>query len=246
MHKSIAPVLLALIICLSSVSLAFSQDGVITLTNADVLTMVRAKLPAAVIVEKINNSSCRFDTFPSVLSELKYKGVPDDVLMAMVQAPAGIRHKRLEEPKAELRAESRVVSNIGGVNLPDRSETPYNARFFVAPMDEDFDGLIAALMLEKKLPVRVVADETLADFIVIGGTNKGPHKWYDTIFGGGYERDRNQGSIRVIRVRDKTVIWAAQKGDRSIWFGSLKKGGRRKVAERLVNKMKDDLFDSGF
>ena len=50
----------------------------------------------------------------------------------------------------------------------------------------------------------------------------------------------------MIRVRDKTVIWAAQKGDRSIWWGSLKKGGRRKVAERLVNKMKDDLFKNGF
>jgi hypothetical protein len=228
------------------VSLAFSQGQIVTLTNADVLTMVRAKLPAAVIVEKINNSSCHFDTFPSVLAELKYKGVPDEVLMAMVQAPVGVRPKPLEEPKAELRAETKAVNNIGGVNLPDRSETPYNARFFVAPMEEGFDGLISASMLEKKLPLRIVADESLADFIVIGGVNKGPHKWYDTVFGGGYERDRNQGSIRVIRVRDKTVIWASQKGDRSIWWGSLKKGGRRKVAERLVNKMKDDLFDSGF
>ena len=245
MHK-LKVLILALTICLFCVSLGFSQDGVITLTNADVLTMVRAKLPAAVIIEKINNSSSRFDTFPSVLSELKYKGVPDDVLLAMVQAPAGMRAKRLEESKPELQAESRVVSNVGGVNLPDRSETPYNARFFVAPMDEGFDGLISAVMLEKKLPLRVVADENLADFIVLGATNKGPHKWYDTVFGGGYERDRNQGSIRIVRVRDKTVVWAAQKGDHSIWFGSLKKGGRRKVAERLVNKMKGDLFDSGF
>src|SRR5688500_12987877 len=194
MHKSLAPVALALTICLSSVSLAYSQDQLITLTNADVLTMIRAKLPAAVIIEKINNSSCHFDTFPSVLSELKYKGVPDDVLMAMVQAPAGIRPKRLEEPKAELRAESRLVSNVGGVNLPDRSETPYNARFFVAPMDEDFDGLISALMLEKKLPLSVVADETLADFIVIGGTNKGSNKRFDTLLRGCLDRVCSQGT----------------------------------------------------
>ena len=125
--------------------------------------------------------------------------------------------------------------------LPDRSESPYNARFFVTPMEEGFDGLIAALMLENKLPVTIVADENLADFIIVGGTNKGPHKWYDTVFTG-YERDRNQGSIRIIRMRDKTVVWAAQKGDRSFWWGPLKKGGRRKVAERLVNEMKGDLF----
>ena len=58
-----------------------------TLKNADIMTMVRAKLSTALIIEKINTSSCSFDTFPSVLAEMKYKGVPDEVLMAMVQAP---------------------------------------------------------------------------------------------------------------------------------------------------------------
>jgi hypothetical protein len=31
-----------------------------------------------------------------------------------------------------------------------------------------------------------------------------------------------------------------------LWWGPLKKGGKRKVAERLVNEMKGDLFKSGF
>jgi hypothetical protein len=246
MPKSLLSVLLALGLCLSCFSFAFAQDSLTLLTNADIMTMVRAKLSAALVIEKINTSSCSFDTFPSVLAEMKYKGVPDDVLMAMVRSPHGGRTRPIAETKTESVAEVRPVKNLGGMILRDRSETPFNARFFVAPMDEGFDGLVSALMIEKKLPLSVVADENLADFIVIGGTNKGPHKWYDTVFGGGYERDRNQGNIRVIRVRDKTVIWAAQKGDRSIWWGSLKKGGRRKVAERLVNKMKDDLFKSGF
>jgi hypothetical protein len=86
----------------------------------------------------------------------------------------------------------------------------------------------------------------LADFIIVGGTNKGVQKWYDTVVGSGYERDRNQGSIRIIRVCDKSVIWGSQKGDRSLWWGAWKKGGKRKVAERLVNDMKGDLFKSGF
>ena len=243
MPKSLLSLVLALTLSLSFIPSASAQD-LTALSNADILTMVRAKLPSTLIVEKINTSNCNFDTFPSVLAELKHKGVGDEVLMAMVQAPHGSPLKLIKE--IERPAEVKPSNNIAGVILRDRSETPFNARFFVAQMDEGFDGLIAALMLEKKLPLTVVAEEGLADFIVIGGTNKGPHKWYDTVFGGGYERDRNQGSIRVIRVRDKTVIWAAQKGDRSIWWGSLKKGGRRKVAERLVNKMKDDLFDSGF
>ena len=246
MSKSLLSVLLALALSLFCVSLALAQDGAVTLNNADILTMVRAKLPPALIIEKINTSSCSFDTFPSVLAELKYKGVPDEVLMAMVRAPHGTRPKEISTPQPEPRSEVKAAENVGGVILRDRSETPYHARFFVASMEENFDGLITALMIEKKLPVSVVADENLADFIVVGGTNKGTHKWYDTVFGSGYERDRNQGSIRVIRVRDKTVIWGAQKGDRSLWWGALKKGGKRKVAERLVNEMKGDLFKNGF
>jgi hypothetical protein len=276
MPKSVLSLLLALTLILSIVPLTFSQD-IAPLSNSDIVTMVRAKLPAALIIEKISNSSCRFDTFPSVLAELKYKGVPDDVLMAMVRAPHGRNPRDVEDADAQpaRTAESRKahanvssdggdrsaqqsvpgavatgsdsrVTNTGGFILSDRSDSPYNARFFVAPMDEGFDGMISALMIEKKLPLRVVADENLADFIIVGNTNKGVHKWYDTVFGSGYERDRNQGSIRVIRVRDKTVIWGAQKGDRSFWWGAFKKGGKRKVAERLVNEMKGDLFKDNF
>jgi hypothetical protein len=82
---------LTLVLSLSCVSFAFAQTTLNPLTNADIVTMVRAKLPAALIVQKINTSPCAFDTFPSVLAELKYKGVPDDVLMAMVRAPHGAR-----------------------------------------------------------------------------------------------------------------------------------------------------------
>jgi hypothetical protein len=245
MPRPLLPVVFALTFSLLSLSTALAQDDVIILRNSDIITMVRAKLPAALIIEKINTSSCSFDTFPSVLAEMKYKGVPDEVLMAMVHAPHG-GPKPITEPKPEPRAEVKTVENLGGIILSDRRESPYNARFFIAPMEEGFDGLISALMIEKKLPLSIVVDENLADFIVVGGTNKGTHKWYDTVFGSGYERDRNQGSIRVIRVRDKTVIWGAQKGDRSLWWGALKKGGKRKVAERLVNEMKDDLFKDRF
>jgi hypothetical protein len=90
MPKSLLSLFIVTTILFSVFSLAFAQD-LAPLTNADVVTMVRAKLPPALIVEKINNSSCTFDTFPSVLAELKYKGVPDEVLMAMVQAPHGGR-----------------------------------------------------------------------------------------------------------------------------------------------------------
>src|ERR1044072_600117 len=64
----------------------FSQDSVLQLTNADILTMVKAKVPENLILQKIETSRCNFDTFPSVLAELKYKGVSDAVLTAMFEA----------------------------------------------------------------------------------------------------------------------------------------------------------------
>lgn len=59
------------------------------LTNGDILQMVTAKVAPDVIVQKIQTSRCHFDTTPSVLQELKYKGVPAEVLKAMADAPYG-------------------------------------------------------------------------------------------------------------------------------------------------------------
>jgi hypothetical protein len=91
MPKSLLCVVLAFVLSLSSVTLVFAQTTLNPLTNADIMTMVRAKLPTALIIQKINTSPCAFDTVPSVLAELKYRGVPDEVLMAMVEAPHGKR-----------------------------------------------------------------------------------------------------------------------------------------------------------
>src|SRR5574338_1397119 len=101
MPKFLLFLVVALVLSFSCASFAFAQDGSTTLTNTDILTMVGAKLPSALIIEKINTSSCSFDTFPSVLAELKYRGVSDDILMAMVRAPHGVRSTPVAEPKSE-------------------------------------------------------------------------------------------------------------------------------------------------
>jgi hypothetical protein len=58
------------------------------LTNKDVLDMVKAGLAPAVVVAKIKGSASGFDTSPAALQELKAAGVPDEVMLAMVQAAA--------------------------------------------------------------------------------------------------------------------------------------------------------------
>ena len=107
---------LLLTLVLSFVAPAITlQDSITGLTNQDILTMVRAKLPSSLIIEKINSSTCAFDTFPSVLAELKYKGVPDDVLMAMVKAPRG---QRRLVPTSGQSSTPRISSGVSESSSP--------------------------------------------------------------------------------------------------------------------------------
>ena len=133
MSKSLLSLLLALILSLSCVSFAFAQDSFTTLNNADVLTMVRAKLSNALIIEKINTSSCSFDTFPSVLAELKYKGVSDEILMAMVQAPHGGRRPSAPaKNRTSDAANVEVPTILTPITIPDGTPLEVEATYTVS------------------------------------------------------------------------------------------------------------------
>jgi len=120
-----------------------------------------------------------------------------------------------------------------------KGKVPPGSKIFIAPMEGNLHGFIAAEIVKKKLPLTVVTDEKDADSILTGGSIKADDKWYHTIFGG---KDKNEGNVQLISVKDKTMVWAGEAGDRSLWWGSIKRGGQRKVADRLVKKLKADLF----
>ena len=58
------------------------------LSNKDILDMHKTGLPPEILVAKIKSSQCNFDTSPASLQALKTAGVGDNVILAMVQAPA--------------------------------------------------------------------------------------------------------------------------------------------------------------
>jgi hypothetical protein len=49
--------------------------------------MVKAGIGVEIVVAKIKTATCSFDTSPTALKQLKDAGVPDSVILAMVQAP---------------------------------------------------------------------------------------------------------------------------------------------------------------
>jgi hypothetical protein len=57
------------------------------------LELVKAQLPADVIIAKIQESPCSFDTSPAALKDLKSAAVPDAVILAMVKSSARAPNK---------------------------------------------------------------------------------------------------------------------------------------------------------
>jgi hypothetical protein len=152
------PKLILSVLSLSFVPLALGQ-GVISLTNADILTMVRAKLSSNLIVEKINTTSCNFDTFPSVLAELKYKGVPDEVLMAMVQAPHGIR-KGAASASIRMRGDAiEDVATLTAITIPDGTPVELEMSYTVSSADVE-EG--TAISFNVVLPVKIGNNTVIA------------------------------------------------------------------------------------
>jgi len=60
-----------------------------TLTNADVVRMMKAGLPESVIVREIQMSTTNFHTDPASLIDLRHHGAPEAVLGAMLDSRSG-------------------------------------------------------------------------------------------------------------------------------------------------------------
>ena len=61
------------------------SGGSSTVTNADVIMMVKSKLSDSLVIHKIQNSTCNFDTSPAGLSNLAKAGVSEPVMMEIMK-----------------------------------------------------------------------------------------------------------------------------------------------------------------
>jgi len=84
------------------------------LHNADVLNLYRAGMKPGQIIAKIISSPCNFDTFPPVLRELKSKGLPDTVIVAMRMVPYGPPASDMAVPFNELAPQASRIQIPAG------------------------------------------------------------------------------------------------------------------------------------
>jgi hypothetical protein len=113
--------LVVAVLLLANCALAFGQakappgEPTPFLRNNDVLRMMNAGLKPGAIIAKILTSYCNFDIFPPVLQDLKRRGVPVAVLLAMKAVPSG--------PPAAFEAnKSDVLAITGPVRIPKGTE----------------------------------------------------------------------------------------------------------------------------
>ena len=148
---------------------AISAQGSGTLTNSDVIKMVKAELSTTIIVSTIEASNASFDLTPAGLIALKQQGVSDELIQAMQTRARALAKGETTDPvtrtapeKSELLANSRdpefVLRNFKTM-LVDASQSVY---FGNAQMK-------AALGKDKGftlLKISIVDDSAVADVVL--------------------------------------------------------------------------------
>ena len=112
-------------------------------------------------------------------------------------------------------------------------------KVFIEKMDNNLDQYIRAEFTKQfKGKVVVVLDAKDADAIMagVGEEQKGTGAKITGRYLGLH--DVATGTISLLDKEGKTVLWSAEAGDRNLWLGAMARGGQRKVADRLVGKLK--------
>jgi hypothetical protein len=152
-----------------TVAAAAQSGGTQTLTNDDVIKMVRAQLATGIILTTIDASNAKFDVSPAGLIALKDAGIPENLIQAMqakmrtlAQGAFTDSATRSAPEKSELLADSKdpdfVLRNFKTM-LVDASRAIY----FGAPQ------MKAALATSKgfaPLNISIVDDPAVADVVL--------------------------------------------------------------------------------
>ena len=106
-------------------------------------------------------------------------------------------------------------------------------------MPNDLDQYIRAEFTKQlRGKVTVVLDQKDADAILTGVSEE--EKGTGAKITGRYLglHDVATGTVSRLDKEGKVLLWSEEAGDRSLMFGALRRGGERKVADRLVGKLR--------
>ena len=112
-------------------------------------------------------------------------------------------------------------------------------KIFIEKMPNDLDQYLRAEISKQfKGRLIVVLDKKDADGILTGIDEE--KKGAGAQITGRYLglHDTATGTISLLDKEGKNILWSDEAGDRSLLLGAMKRGGQRKVADRLISKLK--------
>jgi len=112
-------------------------------------------------------------------------------------------------------------------------------KVFIEKLPNDLDQYLRAeFSKQMRGRVIVVLDEKDADGILLGVSEE--EKGTGAKITGRYLHlhDVATASLSMVDKDRKVILWSDEAGDRSLVWGTLARGGERKVADRLVKKLK--------
>jgi hypothetical protein len=112
-------------------------------------------------------------------------------------------------------------------------------KIYIDKLPNDLDQYLRAEFFKQmKGKVTVVLEEKDADGILTGISEE--EKGTGAKITGRYLglHDIATGSLSMLDKERKQIMWSDEAGDRSLFFSVAHRGGERKVAERLVGKLK--------
>lgn len=112
-------------------------------------------------------------------------------------------------------------------------------KIYIDKMPNDLDQYLRAEIVKQfKGSITVVLDRKDSDAILTGVDEE--EKGTGAKITGRYLglHDVATGTISLLDKEGKTLLWSDEAGDRSLLFGVMKRGGQRKVADRLIGKLK--------
>jgi hypothetical protein len=117
-------------------------------------------------------------------------------------------------------------------------------KIFIDKLPNDLDQYLRAeFSKQMRGQVVVVLDEKDADGILTGVSQE--EKGTGAKITGRYLglHDLATASLSLVSKDRKSIVWSDEAGDRSLMFGVMRRGGERKVAQRLVKKLKKAMGD---
>lgn len=112
-------------------------------------------------------------------------------------------------------------------------------KVYIEKMPNDLDQYLRTEIAKQfKGSLTVVLDKRDADAILTG-IDEEKTGALDQITGRYLGlHDTATGTVSLLDKNEKTILWTDEAGDRSLLFGAMKRGGTRKVADRLIAKLK--------